>query len=196
MITAKLKHLRISPRKVRLVANLIRGLNVSEAEKQLKFLPKRAAEPVLKLLNSAVANALNNFKALKENLSVAKITVDSGSTLKRWMPRAMGRATPVKKRTSHITIVLESKEPLPVLPTDRPIKKEDKKKEKTDASIVGKKDLGLLEEVSQPIEEKEEIKPKLSTPNKPYQTTSQSKKKFFSRQTFGNAQKRFRRKAI
>lgn len=188
MITAKLRHLRISPRKVRLVADLIRGLKVSEAEKQLKFLPKRAAEPVLKLLNSAVANAINNFKALKENLFVAKITVDSGSTLKRWMPRAMGRATPIKKRTSHLTIVLESKEPLPV-------KKEVERKEKI-KPIEKKEDISLLEEISEPIEKREEIKPKSIAPDKPYQATSQSKKKFFSRQTFGNAQKRFRRKSF
>ncbi|MBU1292011.1 50S ribosomal protein L22 [Patescibacteria group bacterium] len=195
MITAKLRHLRISSRKVRLVVDLVRGLNVIEAEKQLKFLPKRAAEPVLKLLNSAVANALNNFKALKENLFIAKIMVDPGPTLKRWMPRAMGRATPLRKRTSHITIVLESKEPLPVKKEIekkevKPVKKEDLKKDKSD----------LLEEVTQPIdqpiEEKEEVKLKSPAPDKPYQTTSQSKKKFFSRQTFGNVQKRFRRKVI
>jgi len=194
MITAKLRHLKISSRKVRLVVDLIRGLNVIEAEKQLKFLPKRAAEPVLKLLNSAVANATNNFKALKENLSIVKIMVDPGPTLKRWMPRAMGRATPLKKRTSHITIVLESKEPLPV-------KKAPTLSRDPDLKDVGKKkdDLDLLEEISQPLEESEkevDVKSKSTISDKPYQTTSRSKKKFFSRQTFSNAKKRFRRKAI
>jgi len=200
MITAKLRHLKISPRKVRLVVDLIRGLSVEQAEKQLKFLPKRAAEPVLKLLNSAVANALNDFKALKENLFIAKITVDPGPTLKRWMPRAMGRATPIKKRTSHLTIVLESKEPLPakeVLPADQKQEVKEKPVKKEDEPEAEKKDdLGLLEEISQPIDKEEEVEPKLPAQAKPYQTTSKSKKKFFSRQTFGNARKRFRRKAI
>jgi len=192
MITAKLRHLRISPRKARLVVGLVRGLNVIEAEKQLKFLPKRAAEPVLKLLNSAVANALNNFKALKENLSIARITVDPGPTLKRWMPRAMGRATPLRKRTSHITIILESKEKIEKKEA-KPVKKENLKKDKSD----------LLEEVTQPIDRPiQEVPMQDRDPDpkgvgkKPYQTTSQSKKKFFSRQTFGNAKKTFRRKVI
>ncbi len=193
MITAKLKHLRISPRKVRLVVDLIRGLDVISAENQLKFLPKRSAEPVLTLLKSAIANALNDFSAIKENLFISKIVVDQGPTLKRWMPRAMGRATPIMKRTSHLTIVLESKEPLPEKKAD---KVQVKKEKELDSK---KKDIDLLEEVSQPIDKKEDksvIKPKSISPDKPYPTTSQSKKKFFSRQTFGNVKKQFRRKSI
>ena len=195
MITAKLRHLRISPRKVRLVIDLIRGLKVEEAENQLKFLPKRAAQPVSNLLNSAVANALNNFNALKENLFIAKIIVDQGPTLKRWMPRAMGRATPIMKRTSHLTVILESKEPL--LIKDKALAKKEVKKE------VKKKDTDLLEEISQPVEVPMQDRDpdskdvgKKPMPDRPYQTTSQSKKKFFSRQTFGNAKKIFRRKSI
>jgi len=108
-VKAYLNNLRISARKVRLAANLIRGLDVSEAKVQLKFLPKRAAEPILKLLNSAIANAENNFKLSKDNLYVFKIFVDSGPILKRWMPRAFGRTAMIKKRTSHITIILDEK---------------------------------------------------------------------------------------
>jgi large subunit ribosomal protein L22 len=194
MATAKLRHLRISPRKVRLIADLIRGLTVEEAEKQLRFLTKRAANPLLKLLNSAAANAENTFNLTKEKLYIAKILVDPGPTLKRWMPRAMGRATPIMKRTSHVTIVLDSKEPLPS-------KKEIKERVEEKPVVKEKEDMGLLEEIRQPIEkakerEKPVIKPKPVAPPKPYQTTSQSKKRFFSRQTFGNVKKYFRRKSI
>lgn len=110
MITAKLSNLRISPRKVRLVVGLIRGKKVNEAKNQLSFLTKRSAEPVLKLLNSAIANAKNNAKLSEENLIISEIFVDGGPVLKRFMPRAFGRAATILKRTSHVTIVLEEKE--------------------------------------------------------------------------------------
>lgn len=105
-IKAKLNYLRIAPRKVRLVADAIRGLPVLEAERRLAFLTKRAAMPVLKLLYSAEANAKNNFSIQKEDLRVVKITVDGGPMLKRSMPRAFGRAAPIRKRTSHVLLVL------------------------------------------------------------------------------------------
>ena len=105
-IKASLKFIRMSPRKVRLVADLIRGVNVSEAEDQLSFVIKAAKRPILKLLNSCVANAVNNSKLSKDNLYLKAITVDGGPVLKRWKPRAFGRATPIRKRSSHITIVL------------------------------------------------------------------------------------------
>lgn len=105
-ITAKLNYLRMAPRKVRLVASLLRGKDVQDAERELRFLTKRASGPLLKLLLSAVANAEHNFHLRKENLRVAKITVDEGPALKRTRPRAFGRAFPIKKRTSHITLVL------------------------------------------------------------------------------------------
>lgn len=108
-IKAKAKYIRLSPRKTRLIADLIRGLDVKEAENQLIFLRKAAARPVLKLLKSAIANALNNFKLKEENLYIKSITVDSGPTLKRWQPRAFGRATPIRKRSAHISIVLAEK---------------------------------------------------------------------------------------
>ncbi len=106
-VKAKLRHLRIAPRKVRLVVGLIRGLNVTEAEQQLMFLNKKSAKDILKLLNSAVANAENNFKLAKKDLKIKEIKVDEGFTLKRWMPRAHGRATMLRKRSSHVTLVLE-----------------------------------------------------------------------------------------
>jgi len=108
-VIAKLNYLRLAPRKVRLVANLIKGMRVKEARVQLKFCPKRASQPLLKLLNSAVANAEHNFQLKEDNLYISKITVDQGPSLKRWRPRAFGRAFPIMKRTSHITLVLEEK---------------------------------------------------------------------------------------
>src|SRR3989344_976390 len=105
-IKAKLNYLKISPRKTRLVGNLIKGMNFKEAEKTLSFTYKRAAGPFLKLLKSAGANAKNNFHLAEENLFVKELRVDAAPVLKRWMPRARGRATPIKKRASHITVVL------------------------------------------------------------------------------------------
>lgn len=110
-ITSKLKYLRIAPRKVRVVANLIKGLDIERARAQLRVLPKRASEPVLKTLNSAVANAEHNFQLSKDNLYVAKIFVDGGPMLKRWMPRAMGRASAIQKKTSHLTVILRERIP-------------------------------------------------------------------------------------
>lgn len=105
-VYAQLKFLRMSPRKVRLVTDLIRGRKVQTAVRTLTVINKRAAKPVLKLLQSAIANAKHNFSLNEDVLKVKKITVDGGPSLKRWMPRAHGRATPIRERTSHIKLVL------------------------------------------------------------------------------------------
>jgi large subunit ribosomal protein L22 len=105
-VKATAKFIRMSPRKVRLVASLVRGLTATQAMDQLKAANKKAVEPVIKLLNSAIANATNNFELDKNNLVITEIKVDEGPTLKRWMPRARGRATTIHKRTSHINIIL------------------------------------------------------------------------------------------
>ncbi len=112
-VIAKLNSLRMSPRKVRLVAGLIRRMRVNDAETQLQFLNKAASEPVLKLLRSAKANAEHNFKLDADSLWISHITVDGGKTLKRWRPRAYGRAGAIHKKTSHITLKL-SDGPIPV----------------------------------------------------------------------------------
>jgi len=103
---AKLNYLKIAPRKTRLVAHLIKGLPVNEAEAQLLVNPKRPSVAVLKLLRSAVANAKNNQKLDPANLFVKEIRVDQGPMLKRYLPRAMGRASGLQKKSSHITLVL------------------------------------------------------------------------------------------
>lgn len=105
-VTAKLNRLRMAPRKVRLVAGLIRRMDANEAITQLRFLNKAAAGPMLKLLQSAIANAEHNHKMDPDKLWISHLTVDGGKTLKRWRPRAFGRAGQIRKRTSHITIKL------------------------------------------------------------------------------------------
>ncbi len=109
-VEAKLRYFRISPRKMRLVADLVRGCQVREAEEILKFTVKRPAEPVLKLLRSAVANAEHNFNLKKEDLYISEIKVDGGPIMKRFRPRARGAVFPIQKRTSHVTIVLMERE--------------------------------------------------------------------------------------
>ena len=105
----KLKYLRISPRKVRLVADMIRGKKIDEAQAILGFAVKKGADPILKLLNSAVANVKNNAKKETENLFISKLTVDEGPIAKRIMPRAKGKADRIMKRSSHITLVLDER---------------------------------------------------------------------------------------
>lgn len=175
---AKLRYLRTSPRKVRLVADVIRGLSVKSAQNQLQFMNKRAAGPMLKLLNSVIANAENNFKLKKDNLYIKELCVDEGPTLKRWMPRAMGRAAPINKRTSHISIVLGEREKPQVKKdkgkgvkgvreVDRGKKREKRKKDK-DITVVksldevreiGKRE-GIKTEVDKPIGKEHKLEKK------------------------------------
>jgi large subunit ribosomal protein L22 len=108
-VVAKLRFLRIAPRKVRLVLGLIRGKAVTEAEVQLQHLPKASSRPLLKLLKSAEANAEHNFKLDPKTLYVKQAFANEGPKLKRFQPRAMGRATPVLKRLSHVTVVLATR---------------------------------------------------------------------------------------
>src|SRR3989304_4153493 len=106
-VVAKLRYLRISPKKVRQVTALLKGLSFKAAEAQLRFLPQKSVKPLLKLLASAGANAVQNYKLRKEDLMLSKILVDPGPILKRSMPRAHGRAFPINKRTSHVSFFLQ-----------------------------------------------------------------------------------------
>lgn len=101
------RYVRISSRKVKIVVDLIRGKSVREAEAILRYTPKAATEPVLKLLNSAVANAENNLELNRDDLYVAEVYANQGPTLMRYRARAHGRASRIRKRTSHITIILD-----------------------------------------------------------------------------------------
>ena len=107
---ATLKYARISARKVKIVADLIRGKDVSEALAIVKFTPKAASEIIEKLLKSAIANAENNHNMEASNLYVDQIYANQGPTLKRIRPAAKGSAVRIRKRTSHITIVLKERE--------------------------------------------------------------------------------------
>ena len=106
MITASLKNERITPRKFRLVADMIRGKNIAQAEAILSTVAKKARHPLAVLLDSAVANAKNNFNIEKGVLMVKEIRVDQGQVLKRSMPMSKGSAFPIKKRMSHVSLTL------------------------------------------------------------------------------------------
>ena len=108
-VKAGTRFIRISPRKLRLVADLVRGQNVGKAITTMKFTPKRGSKILYKTLMSAVANAEQKGTLDVDNLYVKKITVDEGPMLKRFLPRAQGRATTVRKRMSHLNIVLDER---------------------------------------------------------------------------------------
>ncbi len=107
MAHATLKRFRESPRKVRMVAAMIRGRSVDDAMSILRLQPRKAAKMLSKVLGSAIANATENEKADSDKLVVTKISVDGGPTQKRWMPRSMGRANRINSRTSHVTITVD-----------------------------------------------------------------------------------------
>src|SRR6266545_36939 len=109
-VRASARFVRVSPFKARRVIDLIRGLHVDEARRVLQFTPRAAALPVKKVLDSAIANAEHNYQLPADTLFVAKAYVDEGPTLNRFRPRALGRAYRIRKRTSHITVVVDSRE--------------------------------------------------------------------------------------
>jgi large subunit ribosomal protein L22 len=128
-IKAKLNYLHIAPRKVRLVSNLIKGMDIHEARMQLKFMPQRTSDCLLKLLNSAVSNAENNFKIGKEGLFIKEIRIDEGVPFKRWRPVSRGRAFQVLKRTCSINLVLGIREGFKPKKIKEAEKEEEAKKE-------------------------------------------------------------------
>ena len=147
-ITARAKYIRMSPRKIRLVANLINGMDTEKAKWQLAFNKKVASKALLKILNSAIANAKENYGAAENNLKVKSVTVDGGPALKRWMPRAHGRATPLRKETSHVRLVLTE-----IVPSGKV--KEAKKADNSDIIKVG---TGEFDEIKAVAADKQEDK--------------------------------------
>ncbi len=137
-VHAFLRSLRISPRKVRLVIDAVRGKSVKDADIRLSLMNKGAALPVLKLLRSAIANAEHNFKMESSSLYIKSITGDGGPTLKRSRPRAFGRAAPIRKRTTHLSIVLADRAEL----ADKKSAK-SKKVEKVEKTVSPKKSSSL-----------------------------------------------------
>src|SRR5829696_7185303 len=106
VVKASARYVRIAPRKARLIADQVRGMHIEKARALLQFSPRGAAKDIHKLINSAAANAENNHDLIGDEMRVSSITVDEGPTLRRFRPRAMGRATPINKRTSHIAVAL------------------------------------------------------------------------------------------
>jgi large subunit ribosomal protein L22 len=147
--SAKLRFYRQSPKKVRQVVDILRGLSVPAAEAQLGVLPKRAAKALQKLLNSAIANAQNSEdgkekdKISKDRLFISEIRVDQGPTYKRFRARAHGRAGVIRKRTSHVSLILDERvktgsEKAAAKPAEPTADKEDQKKEKKEKKLVKK----------------------------------------------------------
>lgn len=197
--TAKLRYLRITPRKVRLVVNLIRGEKLEKAQIILNFTQKKAALPVLKLLNQALANAVEkDLKLDKKNVYISEIFVDGGPSYKRTFPRARGRADVILKRTSHITIVLDE--------IDKKVKKpsKDKVPEAKRKKIRQAEEKKIIEpekeekkEISQlPEKEQEEKKEEESASVRAEWRKKRSKTEKIRSKREGGLRRFFRRKAI
>jgi len=155
-VIAKLRNLNIAPRKVRMVADLIRREKAKEALVILRFAIKRSAEPIEKLLRSAISNAKHNFNLTDEsNLYIAKITVDEGRKMKRWEPRARGSASEIQKKTSHITLILDEIEKI-----GKKAAKQAEKMVKPESAV------DIAEPTIKTSEEVKEIKPKFKSPVK------------------------------
>lgn len=143
-IKASINDLRMSSRKVRLVIDLIRKMPVDAALAQLKFTNKLATEPVAKMIESAIANGVNTYGLDRNNLFIKEIRSDEGTTLKRWMPKAHGRATVIRKRGAHVMVVLgeiadSGKHEKKVIKAEAPMKLEDLAKEAEKTSKTSKK---------------------------------------------------------
>jgi large subunit ribosomal protein L22 len=144
-IKASVNNLRMSARKIRLVIDVVRGLNTAKALEQLKFINKLATRPVAKLVNSAIANAVNNFELDKDNLYIKEVKADEGKTAYRWMPKAHGRATPIRKKTCHVSLVLaeikdSGKKEAKKQKIEAPVKLGEKPKEDKGVEVKDKKE--------------------------------------------------------
>lgn len=155
-VTARAKYVRMSPRKVRLVADLIRGMEVEKAKWQLSFNKRIASLPLAKILDTAIANAVENFDLDKNNLKVKAITVNEGPALKRWMPRAQGRATPLRKMTCHVEIILDE-----IVASGK--QKKVKKVDDSDIIKVGSAEFDELKDINQKADDKAGKKVSAST---------------------------------
>jgi len=141
-VKAQLRHLRIAPRKVRLVADMVRNKKVEQAQALLDFNLKKGAGPMKKLFDQAVANAKNNLELDEKTLVIKEIFVDEGPKLKRWRARSRGRAMQIQKKTSHITLILEGQKgkKKPVKPkAEKPVEKpKEENKEETKKTVKHK----------------------------------------------------------
>jgi large subunit ribosomal protein L22 len=184
-VSAKLKNLRIAPRKVRLTSGLIKGMDAMEALDQLETLIKKSNPYMKKLLESAISNGENNFGLDKKNLFVFDVVVNAGSALKRWMPKAYGRAGQILKRTSKVEIILEER----IEGKGRKSKEEMEKEKQTRIEEKKKAEKAA----SKDLEEKEKKEEKTDTKNKTAESKELSKK---VEKKGGITSKIFRRKSM
>jgi large subunit ribosomal protein L22 len=110
VVRASSRYVRVAPRKARLIADQVRGMHIEQARALLEFSPRGAAENIRKLIDSAAANAENNHDLIADEMRISEITVDEGPTLRRYRPRALGRASRINKRTCHIAVALSPEE--------------------------------------------------------------------------------------
>jgi large subunit ribosomal protein L22 len=158
LVRAHARSLRISPRKMRLVTNLIKDMRVNDALTQLQFTNKKAAQMVTKLLQSAAANAENNFSLNRDGLFIKEITCDMGPVMKRSVPRARGSAFMIKRKLSHVNVVLE----------ERPVKAKKQKKAVVPTAVRPEKKEDVIETTTSPVIAElpnEENTEKLDTPH-------------------------------
>jgi len=172
-VSARLRYLRMSPRKVRVIANEIKKLPALDALHYLKLVKKDASSPIMKLLDSALANGEHNFEMTKDNLFIKKIVVNQGPTLKRFKPRAHGRASMIRKRSSHIELILAE-----IKPTELKVKKVSKSESVKKDENKDVKTVSLDEVKQEPVYTPDQTEEKSDTDKK---KQSGVKRKFFSR---------------
>lgn len=177
-ITAQQKYIRMSPQKIRLVAAAIKHLPPAEAQRQLAFIPKRAARPLSKVIGQAVANATNNLKLNPRLLKIESIEINEGPTLKRWRAVSRGRAHGILKQTSHIKVILGLKTPAIQVPQVEAKPKSDQTEAKSKTKTKT--------EAKQPTKAKAESKPKAKKQATKKATTT---KKKTTKKTTGNKKK-------
>lgn len=185
-VRATLSHIRIAPKKLRLVATVVSGMDVHKADQQLQYIPKKGSDMLRRTMNSAVANAIHNHEMMEDNLYISRVFVNEGPIYKRWQPRAFGRATPIWKRTSHLTIILnEREEGKRAKKTAKP--KDDKEKKAEKEAPPGK---ARKEEPAKRAEEER-------IPKDFPKTKERKKEKFSAGKKFASFRdKLFRRKSI
>ncbi|KPJ54910.1 50S ribosomal protein L22 [Parcubacteria bacterium DG_72] len=171
-VRTELKYLRMAPRKVRLVAELIKRKKTEEAQVILDFAVKRGAKPILKLLNSAIASAKNDFQLDPSNLYISRITVNEGPKYKRWRPRSRGMASSIQKKTSHVTIILDE------IVKGKKIKKAKPAVAPSDAAMAGEK------EIKEAMPEKPKFKPELEEPKPKVEKGLKGLRRIFRRKSF------------
>jgi large subunit ribosomal protein L22 len=191
-VKAKLNNLRISPRKVRLVADLVRGLDVAEAINQIEASYKRGSLPMKKLIESALSNGENNLGIDRNNMYIYSILVDAGPSLKRWMPKAYGRASQILKRTTQIEVVLKERVEGQGRKSQEEL--EEARKKRTETKLKKEKAIRKEAEEKETSAKNKETGAKVSEKNK--EKTVEKGKAFEEKKGKGWASRIFRRKSM